>query len=57
MLQLKCAECAQITEIPEAEVFAKLDPVHPALSVVISCKCGRGQFVIEARKVKHDSNR
>lgn len=55
-LQLKCAECGYVTEVPEYEINAKLDPLHPALSVVITCKCGRGQFSIESR-VRRDSSR
>jgi hypothetical protein len=57
MLELKCMECGVTTSIPEAEINAKLSPIHPALSVVITCKCGMGQWVIESRKVKHDSGR
>lgn len=49
-MTLECPGCRQFTEIDEVETLAKLDPRYPTQRVVVNCKCGETQFILEAKR-------
>jgi hypothetical protein len=49
-MTLECPGCRQFTEIDERETLAKLDSNYPSQRVIVNCKCGETQFVLEAKR-------
>lgn len=47
---IECPGCRHFTEVNDAEVLAQLDPKYPAQRVVINCKCGETQHILERKR-------
>ena len=54
VLSMRCPECRQLTELTRGEsreLIKKLDPRYPSRQESVTCRCGRGQFMVQARKI------
>ena len=54
-MNIECPGCREITVVNDEEILKQLDPKYPAQRVVINCKCGETQHILERKRPKSGS--
>ena len=53
--RLRCAACGAVTKVTHGEsleLLRRLDRRYPSQNVIVECRCGEQQFVLQARAVR-----